>query len=185
MLKESICMREGRAPAQPSVVALGMFDGVHVGHQALVRKAVSLARNHGWRSVVYTFENHPRSVFSVAPALIMDAETRRAALYALGVDQVDMVRFTKELAEMSPEDFLKMLVGRYNVRAVVAGKDFTFGFKGEGTTETLRTLGERMGFEVYEMPDVVLDGEKVSSTRIRAALENGDDALAARMLGRE
>ncbi len=185
MRKESIRLREGQAPVQPSVVALGMFDGVHLGHQALVRQAVSLARNHGWRSVVYTFVNHPRSVFGVAPALIMDTETRRAALYALGADQVDMVRFTKELAEMPPEDFLKMLIGRYDVRAVVAGKDFTFGYKGEGTTETLRSLGERLGFEVYEMPDVVLDGKKVSSTRIRAALQDGDEALADRMLGRE
>lgn len=169
---------------QPSVVALGMFDGVHVGHQALVRQAVEIARNRGWRSVVYTFENHPRSVFGQMPALIMDADTRRAALYALGVDRVDMVKFTKTLAEKSPRAFLRMLLDRYDVRAVVAGVDFTFGFKGAGDVKSLRSLGEEMGFEVYEMPVVLMDGEKVSSTRIRAALERGDVKLAARMLGR-
>jgi len=169
---------------QPSVIALGMFDGVHIGHQALVRRAVDIARSRGWRSVVYTFENHPRSVFAQTPALIMDAATRRAALYALGVDQVDMVKFTKVLAEKSPRAFLRMLLDRYCVRAVVAGTDFTFGYKGAGDIHALRSMGGEMGFEVYEMPDVLLDGEKVSSTRIRAALERGDAALAARMIGR-
>ena len=169
---------------RPAVVALGMFDGVHIGHQALVRRAVEIARNRGWCSVVYTFENHPRSVFDQAPPLLMDAETRRAALYALGADRVDMVRFTKTMANRSPRAFLKLLTGRYDVRVVVAGVDFTFGRRGVGTTETLKALGAEMGFQVVEMPVVLLDGEKVSSTRIRAALERGDDDLAARMLGR-
>ncbi len=175
---------ENRCFKQPSVVALGMFDGVHIGHQALVKQAVSIARNHGWYSVVYTFENHPRSVFGQAPALLMDAATRRAALYALGADRVDMVKFTRTLAEKTPRAFLELLTSRYDVRAVVAGKDFTFGHKGTGDIEALRALGAEMGFEVCEMPVVLLDGEKVSSTRIRTALQDGDEDLAARMLGR-
>lgn len=169
---------------QPSAVALGMFDGVHIGHQALVRQAVEVARNHGWRSVVYTFENHPRSVVGMAPALLMEADARREALLALGADCVDMVKFTKTFGENSPRAFMKLLASRYDVRAVVAGVDFTFGHRGKGNIETLRALGAEMGFEVYEMPVVLLDGEKVSSTRIRAALQSGDEALAARMLGR-
>lgn len=175
---------ENPCARQPSVVALGMFDGVHIGHQTLVRQAVSIARNHGWCCVVYTFENHPRSVFGQAPALLMDGSTRRAALYALGADRVDMVHFTKTLAEKSPRAFLKLLTSRYDLKVVVAGKDFTFGHKGAGGIENLRTLGAEMGFEVCEMPDVLIDGEKVSSTRIRAALQCGDEELAARMLGR-
>jgi riboflavin kinase/FMN adenylyltransferase len=114
----------------------------------------------------------------------MDAETRRAALHQLGADRVDMVKFTKALADKSPRAFMKLLTGRYDVRAVVAGVDFTFGHRGAGTIGTLRALGSEMGFEVFETPVVLLDGEKVSSTRIRAALERGDDNLAARMLGR-
>lgn len=177
-----------RAPnpcfGQPAAIALGMFDGVHIGHQTLVRQAVEIARNHGWRSVVYTFENHPRSVVGMAPALIMDADGRREALLSLGVDCVDMVKFTKTFGEKSPRAFLKHLASRYDIRAVVAGVDFTFGHLGKGNIETLRTLGAEMGFEVFEMPVVLVDGEKVSSTRIRAALQNGDEALAARLLGR-
>jgi riboflavin kinase/FMN adenylyltransferase len=175
---------EGSCAGRPAVVALGMFDGVHIGHQSLVRRAVEIARNRGWCAVVYTFENHPRSVFDQAPPLLMDVETRRAALYALGVDRVDMVQFTRTMANRSPRAFLKLLTGRYDVRAVVAGKDFTFGRRGAGTTDTLKALGAEMGFEVVEMPVVLLDGEKVSSTRIRMALERGEDELAARMLGR-
>jgi len=169
---------------QPAVVALGMFDGVHIGHQALVRQAVEIARNNGWRCVVYTFENHPRSVIGMAPAPLMDASARREALLALGVDCVDMVKFTKSFGEKSPRAFLKLLTSRYDVRAVVAGVDFTFGHRGAGNIETLRSLGAEMGFTVCEMPVVLLDGEKVSSTRVRAALQSGDVALAARMLGR-
>ena len=168
----------------PSVVALGMFDGVHIGHQKLIRQAVEIARNRGWRSVVYTFVNHPRSVIGMSPAPLMSADERREALLALGVDCVDMVKFTKTFGEKSPRTFLKLLKARYDVRAVVAGVDFTFGHLGAGNTETLRALGAELGFEVFEMPVVLMDGEKVSSTRIRAALQNGDDALAARMLGR-
>jgi riboflavin kinase / FMN adenylyltransferase len=176
--------RSNPCARQPSVVALGMFDGVHIGHQALVRQAVAIARNHGWCSVVYTFENHPRSVFGQTPSLLMDAVTRRAALSSLGADRVDMVKFTRTLGEKSPRSFLKLLLNRYDVRAVVAGQDFTFGHRGAGNINTLRMLGSEMGFEVYEMPVVLLDGEKVSSTRIRAALQSGNEDLAARMLGR-
>jgi riboflavin kinase/FMN adenylyltransferase len=168
----------------PCVVALGTFDGVHIGHQALIRQAVTLARKHGWRSVVYTFENHPRGIYDKMPVLLMDAATRKAALYGLGVDRVDMVKFTKTLAERSAEAFIKRLTAKYGVRAIVAGSDFTFGYKGAGTLDTLRSLGARLGFEVYETPDVLLDGEKVSSTRIRQALEHGDVRAAAKMLGR-
>lgn len=171
--------------ARPCVVALGMFDGVHVGHQALIRQAVEIARNRDWCCVVYTFENHPRSVFGQVPALLMDPATRQAALYALGVDRVEMVKFTKTLAGKSPRAFMKMLASRYNVRAVVAGRDFTFGHRGAGNIKALKVLGEEMGFEVYEMPVVLMNGEKVSSTRIRNALQNGDVDLAARMLGRD
>lgn len=183
---EGIAARRGSNPCfgQPSAVALGMFDGVHIGHQALVRQAVEIARNHGWRSVVYTFENHPRSVVGMAPALLMEADARREALLALGADCVDMVKFTKTFGENSPRAFMKLLASRYDVRAVVAGVDFTFGHRGKGNIETLRALGAEMGFEVYKMPVVLLDGEKVSSTRIRAALQSGDEALVARMLGR-
>ena len=173
----------GTENRKPCVVALGMFDGVHIGHQALVKQAVELARNRNWCAVVYTFENHPRSVFGMAPAPLMEPEARRMALSALGVDRVDMVRFTKTLAAKSPREFLKMLKSRYDVKAVVAGADFTFGHKGAGNLDTLRSLGMEMGFEVYETPVVRMDGEKVSSTRIRAARQLGDEALANRMLG--
>ena len=184
ILEDRVQTESNSCARQPSVIALGMFDGVHIGHQALVRQAVSIARNRNWCSVVYTFENHPRSVIGQAPSQLMDAETRRASLSALGADRVDMVKFTKTLGEKSPRAFLQLLLSRYDVRAVVAGMDFTFGHKGAGSIETLRALGLEMGFEVYEMPVVLLDGEKVSSTRIRVALQSGDEELAARMLGR-
>lgn len=172
------------AQGRGCVVALGMFDGVHVGHQALIRRAVEIAMNHGWCSVVYTFENHPRGVYAQEPEMLMDAPARRAALRTLGVDRVDMVRFTKTMAERSPREFIRLLTARYDVKAIVAGRDFTFGHRGVGTIETLRKLGAEMGFDVYEMSDVLMDGEKVSSSRIRAALQTGDAELAARMLGR-
>ncbi|MEG0144837.1 MAG: FAD synthetase family protein [Clostridia bacterium] len=174
-------MRDG---IEGSVIALGMFDGMHIGHREVIGSAVALAKQCGLQSVVYTFENHPRSVFAEAPALLMTAEKRKEAMLEMGVDQVDMVRFTRELASLSPHAFLEALVSRWAVKAVVAGSDFTFGYKGEGTVETLRALAGEFGYRVLEVPFVMLDGEKVSSTRIRKALEEGRNALAEQMLGK-
>ena len=168
----------------PSAVALGMFDGMHIGHQRVIAQAVELARHKGWQSVVYTFANHPRSVFAQAPAPLMTAGERRAAMLTLGVDQVDMVTFDKRMAELSPEAFLQQLADRYQLKALVAGSDYTFGYKGMGTVETLSEMQERYGYQLWVVPFVMLEGEKVSSTRIREALKRGESALAAQMLGK-
>lgn len=173
-----------RDDAKPAVVALGTFDGMHIGHRAVVARAVEIARARGWRAVVYTFENHPRSVFGKAPRLLMSADERRRAMLEMGVDEVDMLLFDRQMAELSPHDFLARLRSRYDVRAVVAGSDYTFGHRGAGTIETLKREGERSGFAVHEIPFVMLDGEKVSSTRIREAIERGDESSAKEMLGK-
>ena len=168
---------------QPSVVALGTFDGMHIGHRQVIGQAVEVAHAHGCKAVVFTFENHPRSIYGRAPAMLMTADERRQAMQALGVDTVDMVHFDREMAEMSPRAFLDTLRARYDVRAVVAGSDFTFGYKGAGTIDTLHQEGQALGFDVYEVEFVMLDGQKVSSTRIRNALAHGETTLARIMLG--
>lgn len=169
---------------KPSAVALGMFDGLHIGHRAVLSRAVSLADENGWQSVAYTFENHPRSVFAEAPAPLMTAEQRKLGMEALGIDEVDMVHFDKAMAALSPEAFLTALCARYDLRALIAGSDFTFGCRGAGTVQTLREYAPKFGYEVYEIPFVMLEGEKVSSTRIRRAIENGDAELVSAMLGK-
>lgn len=167
----------------PSAVALGMFDGMHIGHQKVVQTAVRIALKENWQSVVYTFENHPRAMFSKAPAPLMSAEERRRAMLSLGVEHVDMVPFDMEMARLTPEEFIEMLARRYRLGALVAGSDYTFGHKGAGTVETLRLLAPRFGYQFSEVPFVTLAGEKVSSTRIREALAMGCTDLARRMLG--
>ncbi len=174
-------MNGGRLIA--SVVALGTFDGMHIGHRAVIRRAVSLAKEKGLVSVVYTFSNHPRSIFAEAPRPLMTAGERRHAMEQMGIDRVDMVEFTRETAALSPEAFLEMLLERYDIKALVAGSDYTYGYKGAGTIETLKEAGKKFGFEVCEVTFVMLGGEKVSSTRIREALAEGNAHLAQEMLG--
>ncbi|MBR2571845.1 MAG: FAD synthetase family protein [Clostridia bacterium] len=167
----------------PSVIALGMFDGMHLGHRALVRRCVEIARDMGCQSVVYTFRNHPRSVFATEPVPLMSAAQRESIMRQLGVDRVDMVEFTREFASLPPKAFLETIVARYDVRAVVVGEDYTFGYRGQGNAQTLKCLGQEMGFQVEVIPFVRLYGEKVSSTRVREALANGDTQLARALLG--
>lgn len=168
---------------RPYAVALGMFDGMHIGHRQVIDQAVMLASARGWASAVYTFENHPSSVFAQAPTPLMTSAQRRQAMLQRGVDVVDMVHFDRAMAALEPRDFLKMLCARYDVRAVVVGSDYTYGHLGKGTVDTLRRDSPDFGFEVHEVPFVMLAGEKVSSTRIRAALDSGNTALAHEMLG--
>lgn len=169
----------------PSAVALGMFDGMHIGHRQVIARAVELAKAHGWQSVVYTFANHPRSVFGQAPLPLMSAQERRQAMLDMGVDRVDMVTFDRTMAETTPRAFLDELAARYDLKALVCGSDYTFGYKGQGTVGTLESMQGRYGYHLYVVPFVMLEGEKVSSTRIRQALERGESALAAQMLGKK
>lgn len=167
-----------------AVVALGTFDGVHMGHRTLLGIMHEEAKRQGWETVVHTFANHPRMVFAKAPALLMSDEDRLALLKALG-GRVEADIFTREYAALSPEAFILALTDKFKLDAVVTGFNYTFGAKGEGNTDTLRELGEKYGFRCITVPPCLYRGEAVSSTRIREAISAGDMRSASAMLTRD
>ncbi|PRQ12624.1 bifunctional riboflavin kinase/FAD synthetase [Corynebacterium sp. 13CS0277] len=170
-----------------SVVTIGMFDGIHRGHQKLIRTAIARARELGLPAVMVTFEPHPLSVVrpeAVPPMLSTFAERAERAA-ALGIDAVVAMRFDAELAAMSPEEFAQaILVDVLHARAVAVGENFTFGHKAAGTTATLRELGEVYGFEVDVVELLAEDGTVLSSSVTRGHLRAGDVGHAAHILGR-
>ena len=167
------------------VVAIGTFDGVHLGHQKLISRAVELAREAGVAAVVFTFRNHPMSVLAPdrEPLSLYPLEERRRVFAKLGVDFVIEEPFTEELAALSPDDFLELLVERLAPRAVIVGANFSFGAGGRGTPEFLAQRGQTLGVRVEKAPLLFLDGERVSSTRIRALLAAGNVRSAGELLG--
>lgn len=171
-----------------TVVTLGNHDGVHLGHRALLEAARERAgREEGLSVHAVTFDPHPSVVLAPdrAPPLLTTIERRRELLVALGADDVSVLRFDRELASTSPEAFVeRVLVAQLSARGVVVGPDFRFGRGRAGDAETLRTLGERHGFDVITVAPVTVDGEVVSSTRIRRAVARGDVREATRLLGR-
>ena len=166
----------------PAVIALGMFDGVHLGHRTLLQCAVETAKECHAHSVAYTFSNHPRSVFAQAPKLLSTETERRDCIKKLGLDCVQMEVFDKETAMLSPEAFVERLQEQYEVRALVIGFNYTFGQGGKGTPETLRALGKMHSFDVHVLAPVLFKGDTVSSTRIRQLVTTGDLADATIML---
>lgn len=170
-----------------TVLTIGNFDGVHLGHQAILERLTGLAHGHGHRASVLLFEPTPREYFAPqsAPARLMTLAEKLPVLAALGVDRVVCLRFDRRIADMSPKDFvLRLLVRGLGVSHVLVGRDVRFGRQRTGTLETLMALGCRYGFEVLPVETVMRDGERVSSTRIRACLAAGDFAQARRLLGR-
>lgn len=167
-----------------AVVALGMFDGMHIGHKALIARAAALARELNARAVVDTFINHPAEILGGSVRMLSAADERREQMLMAGADAVRMRTFTRAYAAWSPERFVEDELREWDIRAFVVGFNYTFGCRGAGTPEVLGTLGKRFGFAVETVPPVLYRGEPVSSTRIRAALEAGDAAAAADMLGR-
>lgn len=168
----------------PAVVALGMFDGVHLGHRALIEQTVAEANRLGAKPVVFTFSNHPMEVLGGGVRLLSSIPERDDLLRALGAEEVYSVAFTRELAALSAEQFIDLLLERWDVRALVVGYNYTCGVRGSGTPETLAEIGKTRGFSVLVVPPVLLEGASVSSTRVREALEQGDVELARRMLKR-
>jgi riboflavin kinase/FMN adenylyltransferase len=171
---------------QGSVACIGAFDGLHLGHQALLRHAAERARALGVPMVALSFEPLPREFFArpLPPRLLLP-RAKVLGLSALGADLVGLLRFNARLAEMSAEGFVHdLLVERLQVRETWVGPGFRFGQRRGGDLATLQRQGERHGFEAGEIAPVLLDGERVSSTRIRAALQAGDFASATCLLGR-
>jgi riboflavin kinase / FMN adenylyltransferase len=170
-----------------SVVCIGAFDGLHLGHRALVRHAVARAGALGVPAVALSFEPLPREFFlpgSPPPRLTLP-RAKFEGLRGLGVDHVGLLRFDVQLAAMSAEDFVRtFLVDRLAAREVYVGPGFGFGHRRAGDLGTLQREGSKLGFTAEAIPPVLLDGERVSSTRIRAALREGRFDAAARLLGR-
>jgi len=169
-----------------SVVTIGNFDGLHLGHHALLSQCRELASPERKVAVV-TFEPLPTAYFSPqkAPARLTTVHGKLAILRSLGVDLTWMMRFDEAFAALSARAFVKqVLVRGLGAEAVVVGHDFHFGRGREGNADTLRALGDEFGFEEYIVPPVVRGGQRVSSSGVRSCLSAGDFAGAARLLGR-
>ena len=175
------------ADQPPSVVAIGVFDGVHYGHRTVVGKAVAHAHELGAPCVVISFDPHPSEVVrpGTHPPLLSTIDHRCALLAELGVDAVCVLPFTLELAAMSPEEFVDhVLVERFRALAVVVGENFRFGHRAAGDSETLADLGAARGFAVDAEPLLAGQGGVWSSTYVRGLVRAGDVASAAYSLGR-
>lgn len=180
-------------PQPPSVVTIGAYDGVHLGHRAVIDEVKALAAAQGLQTVVVTFDRHPATVVrpESAPKLLCDLDQKLELLAQSGVDATYVVRFDEERAKETAEEFVhEVLVGCLSARSVVVGEDFHFGHKRGGNVALLRSMGEELGFTVEGLVLVSTDGTPaggegiVSSTAIRSLLAQGDVQGAAEMLGR-
>lgn len=173
-------------PRGPLSIAIGVFDGVHVGHQALIRATAERARRQGGRALAATFDPLPIQALApgAPPSALSDLEERVRRLHDAGADDVVVFHFTKEFAALTADEFVKRLAGAGEVRQILVGEDFQFGHDRGGDVRSLAAAGTTYGFEVVVASPVKRDGEVVSSTRIRNALLAGDVEGAAAFLDR-
>jgi riboflavin kinase/FMN adenylyltransferase len=172
--------------AGPSVVTIGNFDGVHVGHRDIIRRVLERARRDNLTPSAVTFDPHPARILAPdrAPKLLMTVHERLQALEEAGIETVLLIPFSLEFARLTPEEFVKLvLVDRLQTRCVMVGADFRFGHKQSGNVETLRDLGRRWGFDLEIVPAFEVNGERVSSTQIRNLVAAGRPSRACRLLG--
>ncbi|MBN1886970.1 MAG: bifunctional riboflavin kinase/FAD synthetase [Thermoflexales bacterium] len=171
--------------ALPTVLTIGMFDGVHLGHQALIGGVVQSARDSGRRAAVLTFFPHPQAVLSQKRLDYLSDKAEKLAMFEqLGLDLSVEIEFTPGTAQMRADVFAKTLNRQLGLSELWVGHDFALGYKREGNVTFLRQAGQTLGFTVNEVKPSVLNGERISSSRIRAALRSGDVGLAQRYLGR-
>ncbi|HKI68393.1 MAG TPA: bifunctional riboflavin kinase/FAD synthetase [Verrucomicrobiae bacterium] len=172
---------------QKVCLAIGFFDGVHLGHQQIIRQTVADARQHEAVAVAVTFDNHPNTVVAPdrAPLLIYSLPQKIRALESLGVDVLLLIHFDKAFSEQTGEEFVGCLAREFSgLKSLCVGADFTFGYRRSGNVALLKELGQKFNFTVHGMAAVSLDGNVVSSTRIREAVRTGNLDAASQMLGR-
>ena len=173
--------------ARPTVVTLGVFDGLHLGHQLIMQTVVERARTIGAVPTVITFEPHPRALLhpESAPPLLQTFDQKIEALGVLGIEQTIVIHFDESFAQIRAEDFLRdVIVDRLHAKEVYLGCGFAFGHGREGNIDLLRTVSQSLGFFADEVTELRLRGRRVSSSRIRELLQQGRVGIARRMLGR-
>lgn len=171
----------------PSVVTVGFFDGVHLGHQAVFRRAVASAAERGLTSVAVTFDRHPREVVSPGsePRLLTTTERKASLIEQTGIDKLVVLPFTQEFSRWTAQDFIeRVLVAGLSAEHVVIGVNFTFGHRAQGNIGTLEQVGQTAGFTAEAVDLVELDGSRVSSSSVRASLSEGDLSWPELALGR-
>ena len=171
----------------PCALAIGNFDGVHIGHQVLLRETVEFAVQGGLHPAALTFHPHPTVVVAPerVPPMICTLDERIRLLEAAGITRILVLPFTPQLAHLSPEDFVRqILVDQLDTKAVFVGENFRFGYRQAGKPATLQSLGDEIGFTCRFVKPVSWRGEVVSSSAIRQALTNGNVTKAGRLLGR-
>jgi len=174
-------------PPPPSVLTIGNFDGVHIGHLYLMGRVVELAHREGLSPAAMTFDPHPTRVVAPerAPKLLTTAQERAALMRDAGIEHVYVVPFTTEIARMTPEEFVaKFVHEECAARVVVVGENFRFGCKQAGNTETLAALGEKYGYRIEIAPSVHYRGRPASSSEIRRLIAEGNVSMAGRLLDR-
>ena len=174
------------SPEKDMLLTIGVFDGVHLGHKYLISKLIKQAKQQYLHSGVVTFRQHPRELLSPRTRLplLMDIDTRIKLLKKEGVNAVVTLSFTPELAQLNARQFISLLQRYLRMRGLVIGPDFALGKNREGNIDTLRKLGQDMGFSVTVVPYVKLNGETVSSTAIRKALAEGNMKRVGGLIGR-
>jgi len=168
-------------------LAIGFFDGVHLGHQQIIRQTVADAHQHNAIAIVLTFDKHPNSVVAPdkVPPLIYSLPQKLRAIETLGARKILLVRFDKKFSGQSGEEFVRNLARDFKkIHSVCVGADFVFGHKRGGNVALLKKLGAELHFHVHGLAAVSLDGEVVSSTRIRELIRASDLDVASQMLGR-
>ncbi|MCM3905737.1 MAG: bifunctional riboflavin kinase/FAD synthetase [Pyrinomonadaceae bacterium] len=172
---------------RPTVLTLGVFDGLHLGHQLIMRTVVDRARALGAVPTAITFDPHPRAVLhpQSSPPLLQTLDQKVEGFGVLGIEQTIVVRFTEEFSNIRAEDFLQdVVIDRLHAREVYLGRGFAFGHNREGNIALLRQVSKELGFVAGEVPEVGLRGQRVSSSKVRELLAQGKVNLARRMLGR-
>lgn len=171
----------------PTILTFGVFDGLHLGHQLIMRQVVERARRTGLTATAVTFHPHPRAVVDPrgTPPLLQTLEQRLEGLDRLGIEQAVILHFTEELARVGAEEFLlEIIFGRLDAHEVYLGHGFAFGHNREGRFDLLERIARRLNRKAVEVPEVLIRGRRISSTGIRRLLATGRVNLARRMLGR-
>lgn len=172
---------------RPVCAAIGMFDGVHLGHQQIIQQVIAEARAVGGVALAITFDAHPSAIVAPerVPALLQSLAQRIETIGALGAEALWLIHFDRAFSELSGEAFIREIAAAWGrLRCLCVGADFAFGHRRSGNVELLRRLGVELGFAVHGLPAVTVNGQPVSSTRIREAVRAGDFAGADRLLGR-